>query len=118
MRTAAVCLLIAALADPPAAVPARMRLKDGTIYRLKEPPLLKHGRFVFTTVDGKFFSIADKEVDEIQLVGPTPEPRALPNPQDSRALGAIVREHRRRTGKRALVAPAPKSVPTLGIHGP
>jgi hypothetical protein len=111
MRTLALGLLIAALADPPAEVPARMRLKDGTVYRLKEPPFLKEGRFIFTTTDGKFYSIGEKEVDEIRLLGPTPKPRPSPNPQDSRELGAIARDQRHKAGKRAPVAPAPTPRP-------
>ncbi len=111
MRTVALCLSLLALADPPATVPARMRLKDGTVYRLKEPPFLKDGRFVFTTVDGKIYSIAEKEVEEIRLLGPTPRPRTSPNPQDSRALGEIARDERHKTGKRVPVAPAPTPRP-------
>ena len=69
MRGFLLLLLLAAVADAQATVPAQMRLKDGTVYRLKEPPFLKDGRFVFTTSEGKVFSIAEKEVDEIKMSG-------------------------------------------------
>jgi len=118
MRTVMLCLSLLALADPPAAVPARIRLKDGTVYRLREPPFLKDGRFIFTTSDGKLYSISEKEVGEILLVGPAPKPRTSPNPQDSRALGEIAREERHKTGKRAPVAPAPTPRPTRAPSPP
>ena len=106
------CLLVAAaLVEPPAEVPARMRLKDGTVYRLKEPPFLKEGRFIFTTTDGRVYSIGEKEVDEIRLLGPTHRPRTSPNPQDSRALGAVARDERHKTGKRVPVSPVPTPLP-------
>ena len=111
MGVLAPLVLITALADSPAQLPAQMRLKDGTVYRLKEPPYLKDGRFIFTTTNGQVFSLSEKEVDEIKLLSPTPVPRAAPNPQDSRELGAIARQERRKTGKRAPVAPAPTPRP-------
>jgi len=111
MPVVALLLLVAALVDAPVDVPAQMRLKDGTVYRLKGPPYLKDGRFVFTTTEGRVFSLAEKEVDEIELLSPTPVPRAAPNPQDSRDLGAFARQERRKTGKHTLVAPAPTPRP-------
>jgi hypothetical protein len=111
MPFALLLLLVAALADPPATVPTQMRLKDGTTYRLSEPPFLKDGRFIFTTTDGKVFSLSEKEVDDIHLLGPTPVPRAVANPQDSRSLGALAQQERRKTGKRVPVAPAPTPRP-------
>ena len=111
MPIAPLLVLVAALADPPPTVPAQIRLKDGTTYRLKEPPFLKDGRFIFTTTDGKVFSLSEKEVDDIHLLGPTPVPRAIANPQDSRSLGAVARQERGKTGKRAPVAPAPTPRP-------
>ncbi|HEV7503099.1 MAG TPA: hypothetical protein VGQ33_23935 [Vicinamibacteria bacterium] len=111
MPIAPLLLLVTALADSPATVPAQIRLRDGTTYHLKEPPFLKDGRFVFKTTDGKVFSLSEKEVDDIHLLGPTPVPRAVPNPQDSRSLGAVARQERRKTGKRAPVAPAPTPRP-------
>lgn len=111
MSIAPLLLFVAALADPPTTVPTQMRLKDGTTYQLKEPPFLKDGRFIFTTTDGKVFSLSEKEVDEIHLLGPTPVPRVAPNPQDSRALGAIAQQERRKTGKRVAVSPAPTPRP-------
>jgi hypothetical protein len=84
-----------------------MRLKDGTVYELQEPPFLKEGRFIFTTRQGGVFSLAETEVEEIKLIGPAPAAKKAPNPQDSRALGAIARGQRRARGKPAPVSPAP-----------
>jgi hypothetical protein len=98
-------LVVCALADPPRAVPAQMRLKDGTVYDLREPPHMTGGRVVFTTRSGKVYSLAETEVEEIRLVGPTPVPRAVLNPQDSRQLGAIARQERRKKGTHTLIAP-------------
>jgi hypothetical protein len=96
-------------ATPPA--PALIRLKDGTIYRLQAPPHLTGGRFVFTTTDGRVYSLAEVEVDEVRLISPPPDMRNAPNPQDSHALGAIARQQRRSNGKYTLLAPAPTPRP-------
>jgi hypothetical protein len=106
MRSIAVLAALAALADSSVSVPAQMRLKDGTVYELKEPPHLSGARFVFKTRDGKVYSLAESEVEEIRLVGPTPVPRVVPNPQDSHQLGAIARQERHRKGTHTLIAPA------------
>jgi hypothetical protein len=104
-------LWITALAATPVTVPAQMRLKDGTIYQLKEAPHLKGGRFVFTTSEGKVFSLAEGEVDEIKLLTPPPAERAALNPHDSHQLGAIAQRERRKKGKYTLIAPAPTARP-------
>ena len=113
MRVAALLSLLAALADTPVTIPAQMRLKDGTVYELKEPPFLKNGRFIFTTQDGKVLSLAETEVDEIKLLSSAPPDRAL-NPHDSHQLGAIARERRRSRGSYTLLAPAPTPRPKKG----
>ncbi len=100
-------LWITALPATPVTVPAQMRLRDGTIYQLKEAPHLKEGRFIFTTSDGKVFSLAEGEVDEIKLLVPLPAERAALNPHDSHQLGAIAQRERRKKGKYTLIAPAP-----------
>lgn len=107
---AAVLSLLAVLADTPVTIPAQMRLKDGTVYDLKQPPYLKNGRFIFTTHDGKVLSLAEIEVDEITLQSPAAPGRAL-NPHDSHQLGAIARERRRSKGSYTLLAPAPTPRP-------
>jgi hypothetical protein len=103
--------LCVALAGAPVVVSAILRLKDGTVYRLREPPFMKHGRFQFTTMRGQFYSIAEDEVGEIRLLAPSPTPRPAPNPQDSHQLGAVARQERKRTGKHTAVAPAPTPRP-------
>ncbi len=83
----------------------RMTLKNGTVYLLKDPPSASGGRIIFTTVEGKVFSLAESEVATIGSVpAPTPAPRGY-NVQDSRELGAIARQQRARRGKTAEVAP-------------
>jgi len=113
MRVAAVLSLLAVLADTPVTIPAQMRLKDGTVYELKQPPFLKNGRFIFTTHDGKVLSLAEIEVDEIMLQPPATPDRAL-NAHDSHQLGAIARERRRSKGSYTLLAPAPTPRPRKG----
>ena len=107
MRVAAVLSLLAVLADTPVTVPARMRLKDGTVYDLKAPPYLKNGRFVFTTHDGKVLSLAEIEVDEITLQPPSAPGRPILNSHDSHQLGAIARQQRRTRPATTLLAPGP-----------
>jgi len=99
-------------ASPP--VPAVLRLRDGTVYRLQAPPHLNGGRFVFTNSDGRVYSVSESEVDEVRLLAPTPGPGGAPNPQDSHALGAIARQQRRGNGKYTLLAPAPTPRPKKG----
>ena len=108
---ASLLVLVLALSDGASLVPALIRLKDGTVYRLQSPPHLTGGRFVFKTSDGRLLSLAEAEVDEIRLLAPTPAARAAPNPQDSHALGAIARETRHSNGKYTLISPAPTPKP-------
>jgi hypothetical protein len=112
MKAVALLCLLAALADGPITVPAHVRLKDGTIYQLREPPYLTGGRYVFTTTDGRVLSITASEVAEVRLLSPTPTPRPVPNAQDSRQLGAVAKQQRSAKGSHALVAPAPTPRPT------
>ncbi|MFY9553070.1 MAG: hypothetical protein WAU32_18140 [Thermoanaerobaculia bacterium] len=108
MRIAAPLLLVfLALSDAAIRAPAQMRLKNGTVYQLQEPPLLKDGRFVFTTAKGEHYSLSEREVAEVRLLAPPSSSRAAPNPQDSRQLGAIARQQRRRKGRYTAVAPRP-----------
>ena len=105
-------LLSLALAAPAAEPgPPRLTLKNGTVYRLKEPPRIAGGRIVFETLDGKVFSIAESEV---AAIGMAPPPTATPrySTQDSRALGGIARQQRSRRGKSAEVAPRPPRRPS------
>jgi hypothetical protein len=84
---------------------SRLVLKNGTVYLLKEPPRISGTRVVFTTVDGKLFSLDESEVASIgSAPAPTPVPRRY-DQEDSRALGAIARQQRDAKGKRAEVAP-------------
>ena len=107
----AALLVSVMLAASPEAGPPKLTLKNGTVYRLKEPPRIAGGRIVFETVDGKVFSIAESEV---ATIGPAPSPTPTPrySVQDSRALGAIARQQRARRGKSAEVAPRSTRRPT------
>ena len=96
----------------PAQSPTIMKLKDGRVMRLKEPPRIAGGRIVFTTIEGRTYSLAESDVLSIGAdPTPTPTPRQL-NPLDSHNLGAIARQQRQKSGKRAEVAvrvtPSPK----------
>jgi len=84
---------------------------------LVQPPKISGGRIVFTTTDGHTYSLAESDVLSIgSEPTPTPTPRTI-NPLDSHNLGAIAREQRAQTGKRAEVAykttstPKPTKVP-------
>ena len=99
-----------------------MKLKDGRIMHLKAPPRIAGGRIVFTTTDGHTYSLLESDVLSLGLEPtPTPAPRTI-NPLDSHNLGAIAREQRAETGKKAEVASkitstpkptkAPKKTPT------
>jgi hypothetical protein len=112
MRALSVLLLLFALVDAKVTNPALIRLKDGTVYRLKDPPHLTGGRYVFTTTDGRLLSLSEKEVAEVLLLSPNPPPRTVANPQDSRALGAIASQQRKSKGHYTSVAPAPTPRPT------
>lgn len=95
-------------AAAPTQVPApgsRLTLRNGTTYLLKEPPQISGTRVIFTTMDGRSFSMDESEIDTI---GAAPRPTAAPrryDQEDSHALGAIARQQRETRGKRAEVAP-------------
>jgi hypothetical protein len=104
--------MLLALGGGAPAVPAILRLKDGTVYELRTPPRLANGRFVFTTSDGRIYSLAEAEVDEVRLVSPASP--AGPDRQDSHQLGAIARQERGQKGKHTLIAPDPTPRPRKG----
>lgn len=84
---------------------SRLVLRNGTVFMLKEPPRISGTRVVFTTLDGKMFSLDESEVASIGAAPPpTPAVRRY-DQQDSKALGAIARQQRDARGKRAEVAP-------------
>lgn len=84
---------------------SRLVLRNGTVYLLKEPPRISGTRVVFTTLEGKMFSLDESEVASIGAApAPTPFVRRY-DQEDSRALGAIARQQRDARGKRAEVAP-------------
>ena len=111
----AILWLAPASSSPPV---LRLKLKDGKVYLLKEPPRLEGTRYVFQTVDGKLYSLDQSEVVSVSPVPRPTQGRAKPNPQDSRELGAITRQQREHRGKSAEVAPrlirrpTPKPKPT------
>jgi hypothetical protein len=97
-----------ALASPPAAVPtpgSRLTLRNGTIYLLKEPPQISGTRVIFTTMDGRMFSMDESEIATIGAVPKAPPVARHYDEEDSRQLGAIARQQRDARGKRAEVAP-------------
>jgi len=112
--SAAIILSIALLAPAagpaspaPTATPAPMRLtlKNGTVYILREPPRISGRLVIFTTMDGRAFSMDQSEIETVGAV-----PRVSPTPrrynvEDSHALGAITRQEREHQGKKAEVAP-------------
>jgi len=105
-------LLLGLLVSTPAPSPTVMRLKDGRVMRLKEPPRIAGGRIVFTTAEGRTYSLAESDVLSIGAEAtPTPTPRVV-NPLDSHNLGDIARQERQKTGRKAEVAvratPTPK----------
>jgi hypothetical protein len=109
----ALALLLALTPSPtPSSHPATlMKLKDGRIMHLTAPPKISGGRVVFTTTDGHTYSLAEGDILSIGLEPtPTPTPRTI-NPLDSHNLGAIAREQRAETGKKAEVASKVTSTP-------
>jgi hypothetical protein len=105
-------LVLGLLVSTPAPSPTVMRLKDGRVMRLKEPPRIAGGRIVFTTAEGRTYSLAESDVLSIGAEAtPTPTPRVV-NPLDSHNLGDIARQERQKTGRKAEVAvratPTPK----------
>src|SRR5215470_3466508 len=108
---AAATLAIGLSAVTPAPA-TRLVLKDGTIYFLKEPPRLWGGKIIFTTIDGKSYSLNESEVDTIGAPpAVTPTPEVTYNPQDSRSLGGIARQQREKKGLSSAIA-----VPTPSPH--
>jgi hypothetical protein len=100
----AVTLTIALAAVTPAP-PTRMVLKDGTVYLLKEPPRFWAGRIIFTTMDGKSYSLNESELDTIGVSSPTPVPKVTYSPMDSKNLGAIARQQREKKSSSSAIAP-------------
>jgi len=99
-------VLLAGTAPTP---PPTLILRDGRVLQLKDLPHTEGARVVFTTIDGKTYSLEQSEVKSLVTSPPTPTraPRNY-NPQDSRALGAIARQERAKTGKTTdLSAPHP-----------
>jgi hypothetical protein len=97
--------LTISLAAATPAPPTRMVLKDGTVYLLKEPPRFWSGRIIFTTTDGKSYSLNESEVDTIGVAPQTPAPRVTYSPMDSKSLGAIARQQREKKGLDSPMAP-------------
>jgi CRP-like cAMP-binding protein len=88
-----------------------MKLRDGRVMRLREAPRIAGGRIVFTTIDGRTYSLAENEVLSIGAdPTPSPTPRQM-NPLDSHNLGAIARQERQKTGRKAEVAVRPTATP-------
>jgi hypothetical protein len=110
--------LWALLASPAPTPLPTLYLRDGRVFQLKEPPRMEAGRVVFTTVDGKAYSLDADDVQSVVGGSPTPaRPQSAYNPQDSRALGAIARQERAKTGKETDLSvtnptPRPTRVPT------
>lgn len=111
----ALALALGVLFAPVSPSPSIMKLRDGRVMRLKDAPRIAGGRIVFTTVEGKTYSLAESEVLSIGAE-PTPSPTPhFVNTLDSHNLGAIARQERQKTGRKAEVAarptPGPKQAP-------
>jgi hypothetical protein len=88
--------------------PPTLTLRDGRVFQLREPPRAEGDRVVFTTTDGKSYSLPSSDVQSFVPVPPTAtRPPRTYNPQDSRALGAIARQQRAETGKTTDLSEAP-----------
>ena len=113
-------LLALTLFSAPAPLPpSKMTVRDGRVFWLKEPPRLDGNRIVFTTEDGRVYSMNESEVVSIVVATPPPPPPREMNPQDSKALGAIARQQRARKGKVTDLAPAtPRRVGRKTAKGP
>ena len=104
-----------ALAAPPAPTPLpRLTLRDGRVFELTGPPRTEKGHVIFTTRDGKTYTLLESEVQSFVDTPPTPTrpPRSY-NPQDSRALGAIARQERAKTGKTTDLSSPSATTPAL-----
>jgi len=87
--------LLAAPTPPPI-----LTLRDGRTFHLQAPARIESGRVVFTTTDGKTYSLDPADVKSEVDRPPTPtRPPNYYNPQDSKNLGAIARQERASTGK-------------------
>ncbi|MGH9399202.1 MAG: hypothetical protein ACRD00_02455 [Thermoanaerobaculia bacterium] len=121
----ALALTAGLLLLPASQTPTIMKLKDGRVMRLKEPPKVAGGRVVFTTAEGNTYSLPEGDVLSIRAESaPTPAPTKL-NALDSHSLGAIARQERQKTGKnselgvRATPSPKPSKTPRpAGTPGP
>jgi hypothetical protein len=92
-------------APTPTPAPMRLTLKNGTVYVLREPPRISGSRVIFTTMDGRAFSMDQSEIEAVGVAPrPTPAPKRYDS-GDSHALGAIARQEREHNGKKAEVAP-------------
>jgi hypothetical protein len=102
-----------ALVAPPAPTPLpRLTLRDGRVFELSGPPRTEAGHVIFTTKEGKTYSLPASEVQSFVDVPPTPtRPPKTYNQEDSRALGAIAREERAKTGKSTVLSSQPASTP-------
>jgi hypothetical protein len=106
--------LWALLAGPAPTPPPTLTLRDGRVFQLREAPRTEGDRVVFTTTEGKSYSLPSSDVQSFVPVPPTPtRPPRTYNPQDSRDLGAIARQQRAETGKTTdLSGAAPTPRPT------
>jgi len=100
-----------ALVAPPAPTPRpRLTLRDGRVFELTGPPRKEAGHVIFTTKEGKTYSLPESEVQSFVDVPPTPtRPPSSYNQEDSRALGAIARQERAKTGKTTDLSSPPAS---------
>ena len=103
----------------PTAIPPTLTLRDGRVFQLKEPPRTEGSRIVFTTTEGKTYTLPANEVSSFVAVPPTPtRPPRTYNPQDSHALGAIARQERAKTGKTTdLSAPTQRTPHPTKVAG-
>ena len=88
------------LAGPAATPPPTLTLRDGRTFQLAAPARQENGRVIFTTTEGKTYSLDAADVRSAVDRPPasTRTPKVY-NPMDSQNLGAIAREERAKTGK-------------------